>query len=196
METRWLAIPYTIIALLEGGILYLLSALPLQMTAVSQRLHRFKTLNIKWYKWYLRYLKDLLIIGALIALTSRWLSDLLPWLNLAIFSATAMLLLAKSLSLLGLWLICAGYSLPGWLCSLVAAVSVPPLVPASGWRVAGWGVLFILTAGAAFAAWFAAGGPQLLIAGFFLLTLGFVSVCGALFPEKRREDCSDTKDIG
>lgn len=196
METRWLAIPYTIIALLEGSIIFLLSALPPHMAEVSRRLHRFKTLNIKWYKWYLRHLKDLLIIGILIVLTSRWLSDLLPWVNLAIFSAMAMLLLVKSLSLLALCLFCSGYLLPGWLVSLAAAATVPPLVPASGWRVAGWGTAFILTAGAALAAWFTAGDPQLLIAVFFLLTLGFVSICSALFPEKRQEEYNDAKDIG
>jgi len=195
METRWLAIPYTFLALIEGSILYLLSVLPLQMAAVSRRLHRFKTQNIKWYKWYLRYLKDLLLIGILIALTSRWLSDLLPWINLAIFSAAAILLLVKSLALLALWLICSGCSLPGWLSALAVAATVPPLVPASGWRVAGWGTAFILTATAALAAWIVAGGPLLLIPAFFLLTLGFVSICSALFPEKRRKECNDVNDI-
>lgn len=186
METCWLSIPYIILAVLAGVRYYLLSALPTpQAGRISVQEHLSKHKSIKWYKWCLRELKDLAVTGMLTLLASAWLSELIPWFNLAIFAVLASLLLFKSVVLLVLWLVCAGCSVPDWLYSLAAAVALLPAAAAAGLRAACWGGAFVLTGAAALAAWSQTGDSLLLLPSFLLLTLGFVSLLRGFFPIKQ-----------
>lgn len=175
MKTCWLTIPYIVLAALA-----VVRALLLTGLQCAQGCN-----NRKWYKGFLREVRDLALLCLLTLLASSWLGGLFPWVNLVMLFILAVVLLVRTAVLSVLWQICAEQFVPHRLsCWAIAAAR---LQPGQGCRALCWGAAFVLTGAAALAAFFHSGDIPLLFAGFLLLTLGFISLLRGVIPNKGRQ---------
>ncbi len=187
MKTCWLIVLYIIMAVLAAVRFYLLFALPLPPAGeLPNKDPLLKYRNRKWYKWFLRGLKDLAVLCILTLLASYWLSEIFPWVNLAILLILAALLMIETAVLSVLWLVCADQIVPSRLCRW--AISAASLQPGPGLRAMSLGMAFVLTGAAALLSLFYTGAMKLLIPSFVLLTLGFVSLLRGFMPKKSGEE--------
>lgn len=180
----WLGIPYSVLIIFAGIKNFVLSYLPLPADE-KKREHLESLQRIKWYKWYLGRIKNIAALALLSLLGSRWLSDQVPLINHTIFGFLAGLVLLNGIVILLLWLLCAGVEVPFWLEGLAMSAAYPRGRLSVALSALGWGGGFILGGAAALSAWAHRGDWRLLIPGFVLFTLGFVSLLGAFHNKTR-----------
>lgn len=183
MKIYWLAVPYGFLIIFSGIKNFLLSYLPMPAGGEHLAIHQ----SIKWYKWFLRKLKNIGALAFLSLVGSYWLQDQLPLINHILFAVLAGLLLLNSGIIFVLWLMCAGRQVPAWLGNLAVAAAFPSGSSAVVLGALSWGGGFILGGAAALSAWSYRGEWKLLIPSFIFFTLGFVSLLGGLLPARNEE---------
>lgn len=178
-----LLVPYIILVPINGAKLFILDRLLDRLIEgnayLSLRLQRILALDIEWYRWLLRDIKDWFVLGVLGGVTLFWLPQLVPWL----LTLLSFILFVFTLAPLVLLLYGSGRSLPKYLVSGAIWISLPIIRE----RIAGWGLILVLTGGAGLWAWAERGAPACLVWAFATLTLGFFSLLIAFFPGESAE---------
>ena len=187
MEYLRLSIPLACLVLLAGIKHYFLATLlPSERGELGLHLSHYQ--RTKWYKWFLREFKDLVVVGLLLALISHWLYGVTPWISIALLALLSALALAQSGVLLVLVLAKFGYMLPNWLCSFALAVLLFPAKLTKQLRATSWGGGFLLSGIGALLAWLYTGKLLTLLLGYCFLVVGIASLLWGVLPSGS-EDC-------
>jgi len=188
MDVYMLLIPYTILIPISAARLFLLDHILDRLIegnlGQGNKLNRLRALNIQWYEWLFRDVKDWAVLGILGGVTQSYLLRLIPQMSPGLLMILGVLLLVNTIVASILFIYARGYRIPDFLISGAVRLSIPDYVPANRKRVSGWGTAFILAGSAGFVVWIFTGNPSPLVWSFVTLTLGIFSFLRAIFPDK------------
>lgn len=201
MNPYWLLIPYLCFIPVDGVRYFLLGYnLPNLLAknfAIQSKLYRIRALNIVWYRWLLRFVKDWFFLGILGVPTVGALIELDPRTVPVALAVLAGILILRSLAPGLLLLYSLGCPLPNFILGFAARLAIPDYVPCNRKRVLLWCAAFMLAGAASLWAWFLGAGMYFVLWGLILLTLGFLSLIkGATLNKEVMEAENIAKEAG
>ena len=188
MESSLLLIPFLILIPIYGIRIYLLQSMLDSLIAndlpqnLVFKLNRLRSINIQWYIWLLRDIKDRVLIGVLGGASVGLLANLVPLLVPWGMVVLALFLLAGTCITAVILLYSAGYKVHKRVICLAVRLSIPDYVPANRKRAGCWGIAFILAGAAGLTTWYYTGSVGSVLWSFINITLGFFSLLRAFFP--------------